>query len=61
MYPIEVNMSGIQKIKQYQDFDILKSLGKKIGTGVVLCGRKDVAYLKEDVISAPVWSITLNG
>ena len=53
-------MSGIQKIKQYQDFDILKSLGKKIGTGVVLCGRKDVAYLKEDVISAPVWSITLN-
>ena len=53
-------MSGMQKIKQYQDFDILKSLGKKIGTCVVLCVRKDVAYLKEDVISAPVWSITLN-
>lgn len=60
LFPIEVNMSGIQKIKHYQDFDILKFLGKKVGTGVVLCGRKDVAYLKEDVISAPVWSITLN-
>jgi len=47
-------MPGENDIKH---FSALKKLGKKIGTGAVLCLSQDRVPINRETISIPVWEI----
>jgi hypothetical protein len=47
-------MPGEADIKH---FGVLKKLGKKTGTGVVLCLGQERIPINREVVSVPVWEI----
>jgi len=57
LYPIEVKKAAMVDEKDIKNFSVLKKLGKKIGTGAVLCLGKDRIPINRDVVSIPVWEI----
>ncbi|GHV72708.1 ATPase [Spirochaetia bacterium] len=57
LYPIEVKKSAMPSRTDLRHFKVLETLGKKVGTGAVLCLYPTVMPLGEDVISYPVWEI----
>jgi len=57
LYPIEVKKTAMPEEKDIKNFNVLSKLGKKIGTGAVLCLSKDRLPINRDVISIPAWEI----
>jgi predicted AAA+ superfamily ATPase len=57
LYPIEVKKSTIPGDGDIKHFSVLKKLGKKIGTGAVLCLGKDRAPINRETVAIPVWEL----
>ena len=58
LYPIEVKKTAMPGETNTGNFSVLKQLGKKIGTGAVVCLCQNFIPLpKKDIISIPVWEI----
>ena len=58
LFPVEVKKTALPGIGDTRNFGVLKSLGKKNGTGAIICLKPDFSPLpKQDIISVPVWEI----
>ena len=57
LYPIEVKKTAMPSKDSCKNFSALKNLGKKTGTGAVLCFYESPIPICEDVLSIPVWKI----
>ena len=57
LYPIEVKKTAMPSEKDIKHFDALKKLGKKVGTGAVLCLSQSRMPINREVVSVPVWEI----
>jgi hypothetical protein len=58
LYPIEVKKTSMPSNDDIKNFGELDHLGKKRGTGAVLClYPKCMTMPKQNVISVPVWEI----
>ncbi|GHV14258.1 ATPase [Spirochaetia bacterium] len=57
LYPIEVKKTAMPSRTDLRHFKVLEALGKKVGTGAVICFYPTVMPLGEDIISYPVWKI----
>jgi len=57
LYPIEVKKTAMPNENDIKHFNILKKLGKKTGTGAVLCLSQDRIPINRNAVSIPVWEI----
>jgi len=57
LYPIEVKKTAAPGEADIKNFSVLKKLGKKIGTGAVLCLGKDRLPINREAVSIPVWEV----
>ena len=58
LYPVEVKKSILLDDNDTRNFGVLKQLGKKIGTGALICLNPNFVPLPgQNVISIPVWEI----
>ena len=57
LYPIEIKKTAMPGEKDIKHFSVLEKLGKKTGTGAVLCLSKDSIPINREVVSIPVWDI----
>jgi predicted AAA+ superfamily ATPase len=57
LYPVEVKKSAMPGESDIKNFSVLKKLGKKIGTGAVLCLGRERIPINREVVSIPVWEI----
>ena len=57
LYPIEVKKTAMTEERDTKNFYVLSKLGKKIGTGAVLCLSGIRLPINRDVVSIPVWEI----
>ena len=57
LYPVEVKKSTIPSEFDIKNFSILKKLGKKTGTGAVLCLGQERFPINRETVSIPVWEI----
>jgi hypothetical protein len=58
LYPIEVKKTTLPGQSDIRNFNVLKNLNKKIGTGAVICFNSSfLPFPKQDIISVPVWEI----
>jgi predicted AAA+ superfamily ATPase len=58
LYPIEVKKAVIPGETDTKNFNVLRRLGKKIGTGAIMCLNPNYsAFPKQNIISVPVWDI----
>jgi len=57
LYPIEVKKTAMPSEDDIKHFSVLKKLGKKIGTGAVLCLSQDRMPINREAASIPVWEI----
>ena len=57
LYPIEVKKTAMPGETDIKHFQTLKKLGKKTGTGSVLCLARDRIPINREVVSIPVWEI----
>jgi len=57
LHPIEVKKTAMPSKDSCKNFSALKSLGKKVGIGAVLCFYESSIPICEDVLSIPVWKI----
>ena len=58
LYPIDVKKTALPGETDTRNFGTLKQLGKKIGTGAIICLCQNFSPLpKQDIISVPVWEI----
>jgi predicted AAA+ superfamily ATPase len=57
LYPVEVKKTAMPGEADIKNFNALKKLGKKIGTGAVLCLSQNRIPRNREVVSIPVWEI----
>jgi predicted AAA+ superfamily ATPase len=57
LYPIEVKKTAQANETDTKHFAALKKLGKKIGTGAVLCLGQNRIPINREIVSIPVWEI----
>jgi predicted AAA+ superfamily ATPase len=57
LYPVEIKKNAMPGEADIKHFSVLKKLGKKIGTGAVLCLGQKRMPINRDVVSIPVWEI----
>jgi len=57
LYPIEVKKTAMPGEKDIKKFNITGKLGKKTGTGAVLCLTKERYAINRSAVSIPVWEI----
>jgi predicted AAA+ superfamily ATPase len=57
LYPVEVKKTAMPGGSDIRHFGALKKLGKKTGTGAVLCLSQDRIPINRDAVSIPVWEI----
>jgi predicted AAA+ superfamily ATPase len=57
LYPVEVKKAAMPGEADIKNFSALKKLGKKIGTGAVLCLGQNRIPINREVVSIPVWEI----
>jgi predicted AAA+ superfamily ATPase len=57
LYPIEVKKTAMPGESDIKHFSALKKLGKKTGTGAVMCLSQDRIPINREAISLPVWEI----
>ncbi|MCL2180338.1 MAG: ATP-binding protein [Treponema sp.] len=57
LYPVEVKKTANPGEKDIKHFNVLKKLGKKTGSGAVLCLCKERMAINRDALSIPVWEI----
>jgi len=58
LYPIEVKKTVLPGQSDTRNFGVLKHLGKKIGTGAIVCLSPSFSPLpQKDIVSVPVWEI----
>jgi predicted AAA+ superfamily ATPase len=58
LYPLEVKATALPNNADVRNFQALKSLNKKIGTGAVICLCDECTVLpRRDVLCVPVWAI----
>ena len=57
LYPIEVKKTAMPGEKDIKHFNALEKLGKKIGTGAVLCLCQNRAPINRGAAAIPAWEI----
>ena len=57
LYPIEVKRSAMPDEADTKHFSALNKLGKKVGTGAVLCLGQSRIPINREVVAIPVWEI----
>jgi predicted AAA+ superfamily ATPase len=57
LYPIEVKKNIEPNTNDFEAFKLISCLGKKTGTGAVVCLHPEKIYFKSKVVSIPVWEI----
>jgi predicted AAA+ superfamily ATPase len=58
LYPVEIKKTTAPGETGARNFGVLKQLGKKIGTGAVICLSQSFSPLpNKDVVTVPVWEI----
>ena len=58
LYPVEVKKTTLPGQSDIKNFGVIKQLGKKIGTGAIICLSSGFLPLpKQDIITVPVWEI----
>lgn len=57
LHPIEVKKTATPDKHSCKSFSVLKDLGKKVGTGAVLCFYESIVPIDKDVLSIPMWEI----
>jgi len=57
LYPIEVKKTAMPGEQDVKNFNVLTKLGKKVGTGAILCLSQDRISVNREVVSIPVWEI----
>jgi predicted AAA+ superfamily ATPase len=57
LYPIEVKKTANPDSADVKNFSALEKLGKKTGTGAVICLQPSVIPLSREIVSIPVWEI----
>ena len=57
LYPVEVKKTATPGEADIKHFNALKKLGKKTGTGAVLCLAQGRLPVNREVVSIPVWEI----
>jgi predicted AAA+ superfamily ATPase len=57
LYPVEVRKTAQASEADTKHFGAIKKLGKKIGTGAVLCLGQSRISINREVVSIPVWEI----
>ena len=57
LYPVEVKKTAMPGENDIKHFKVLEKLGKKIGTGAVLCLSKGRIAINREAVSIPVWEI----
>jgi predicted AAA+ superfamily ATPase len=58
LYPMDVKKTAMPNHADSRNFKVLEKLGKKTGTGAILCLYHKTAPLpRQDVVSVPVWEI----
>jgi predicted AAA+ superfamily ATPase len=57
LYPIEVKKTAMPGENDIKHFSALKKLGKKTGTGAVMCLSQDRIPINRETVSIPVWEI----
>jgi predicted AAA+ superfamily ATPase len=57
LYPVEVKKTAQASEADTKHFSVLKKLGKKIGTGAVLCLGQSRIPINREIVSVPVWEI----
>jgi predicted AAA+ superfamily ATPase len=57
LYPVEVKKTAQASEIDTKHFVALKKLGKKIGTGAVLCLGQNRIPINREVVSIPAWEI----
>jgi len=57
LYPIEVKKTAMPCEKDIKNFNVISKLGKKTGTGAVLCLAKERVAINRNAVCIPVWEI----
>jgi len=57
LYPIEVKKTAMPDEKDIKNFKVIDKLGKKTGTGAVLCLCKERTAINREAVCIPVWEI----
>jgi predicted AAA+ superfamily ATPase len=57
LYPIEIKKTSAPTLDNSKNFNLLSKLGKKVGTGTILCLRSSALPLNNNVIALPVWDV----
>jgi len=57
LYPVEVKKTAMPGEADIKHFSIIKKLGKKSGTGAVLCLSQNRTPINREAVSIPVWEI----
>jgi hypothetical protein len=57
LYPIEIKKTATPGNAGIKNIRALSKFSKKIGTGAVLCMRREAIPLAENLISFPLWEI----
>jgi predicted AAA+ superfamily ATPase len=57
LHPIEVKKTAMPDEKDIKNFKVIEKLGKKTGTGAVLCLCKERTAINREAVSIPVWEI----
>jgi predicted AAA+ superfamily ATPase len=57
LYPVEVRKAAQSSEVDTKHFSALKKLGKKIGTGAVLCLGQSRIPINREIVSIPAWEI----
>jgi predicted AAA+ superfamily ATPase len=57
LYPVEVKKTAMPAQADIKHFSALNKLGKKVGTGAVLCLGQNRIPINREAVSIPVWEI----
>jgi len=57
LYPIEIKKTTMPGTNDIKHFKVLEKLGKKVGTGAVLCLGKERMPINRETVSIPVFDI----
>ena len=58
LYPVEVKKTALPGQSDTKNFGVLKQLGKKTGTGAIICLGSGFSPLpRQNIIAVPVWEI----
>jgi predicted AAA+ superfamily ATPase len=57
LYPIEIKKTANPDLSDIKVFSQIEKLGKKTGTGAILCFKDERIPLSREIVSIPVWEI----